>query len=314
MARKKTVKLTPEQEAAAQHRIDKMTSDELEQMAAFEKAFEQLPEEMQDLMLTFARQLEKMPEKKREKLVEAFDAFSNLMDGAEDGTDFEDDEYFEDDDDSGNGQFPHFLQSDNVQKYTLRVTLKGIRPAIYRKFSVPSNISLRLLSELIIELMGWEGSHLNQFRKGDDYYAPAYQREDELPVMFGPARNHNQEDVRLSDLLSIKGRTIEWEYDFGDSWCHEVRLSSVGDYADAEPLISFVEGKRACPPEDCGGIWGYEELLEIRERWIRYTLHAGRRPKADDLDRLEWYGMEGDFDPEEYDTDFAREICDDFCK
>ena len=210
--------------------------------------------------------------------------------------------------------YPHFLPDDEVLKYTLRVTLKGLKPAIYRKFNVPSNISLRLLSELIIDLMSWEGSHLNQFRKGDDFYAPAYQRENEMPVFFGRARNHNQEEFALSDILYEKGKTIEWEYDFGDSWLHEVRLSSISEYAEGEAPITFVKGERACPPEDCGGIWGYEDLLEIRERWLKYTAHAGRRPSRDDLDRLEWYDMNGDFDPEYYDTGFARKICDDFCK
>ena len=130
---------------------------------------------------------------------------------------------------------PHFLPDDKVLKYTLRVTLRGLKPAIYRKISVPSNISLRYLSEMLVELMGWDGGHLNQFRKGEDYYAPAYQRENEMPIFFGRSRNHNQEDFRLSDVLYGKGKTIEWEYDFGDCWCHDVRLSSIGEYTEGEP-------------------------------------------------------------------------------
>lgn len=185
----------------------------------------------------------------------------------------------------------------------------GLKPAIYRKFSVPSNISLRHLSEMLVELMGWGGGHLNQFRKGDDYYAPAYQRENEMPVFFGRARNYNQEDYRLSDILYEKGKTIEWEYDFGDSWCHDVRLSSIGEYTEGEPLVSFIKGERACPPEDCGGIWGYEDLLELHAKQ-----QARIRLSREDKERLEWYDMAEDFDPEYYDTVFAREICDDFCE
>ncbi|MCQ2345084.1 MAG: plasmid pRiA4b ORF-3 family protein [Paludibacteraceae bacterium] len=208
--------------------------------------------------------------------------------------------------------YPHFLKSDNVQKYTLRVTLKGIKPAIYRKFCVPSNICLRHLSELIMDLMGWGGGHLNQFRKGDDYYAPSYQRTDDT-LFFDSSHEFNQEDYRISDILSDKGKSIEWEYDFGDSWCHEVRLSSIGDYASDEKLVSFVKGERACPPEDCGGIWGYEDLLEIYYKCQKYALGAGKRPTKDELDNLEWYGMDGGFSPETFDSDFACEICDGYC-
>lgn len=150
----------------------------------------------------------------------------------------------------------------------------GLKPAIYRKFSVPSNISLRHLSEMLVELMGWGGGHLNQFRKGDDYYAPAYQRENEMPVFFGRARNYNQEDYRLSDILYEKGKTIEWEYDFGDSWCHDVRLSSIGEYTEGEPLVSFIKGERACPPEDCGGIWD----MKICWNCTRSNRHANASP------------------------------------
>lgn len=159
-------------------------------------------------------------------------------------------------------------------KYTLRVNLRGIKPPIYRKFEVPSNVSLATLSELIIRLMGWDNSHLNCFQAGGETYSPSSQIDkggfsyfDELP----------QEDYVLSDVLNEKGRHIIFEYDFGDRWEHEVRLSSVAQYAEDEsPQIRFVKGARACPPEDCGGIWGYMDLLEMLER-----KKAGKRLSAD---------------------------------
>ncbi len=157
---------------------------------------------------------------------------------------------------------------------------------------------------------------MNQFRKGNDLYAPAYQREGEDDMFFDwmIARNHNQEDFVLSDILDTKGKTMEWEYDFGDSWYHDVRLSSLGEYAEGEPHVSFIKGERACPPEDCGGIWGYEELLSIRDRFARYTMSMGKKPSSDDLDRLYWFEMHGDFDPNFYDTELAQEICKAFCE
>lgn len=200
--------------------------------------------------------------------------------------------------------FPRYRESDHVLKYTVRVALRGITPPIWRKITVPSNINLRLFGDLILELMGWMGEHLNQFRKGDSYYAPAYQREGEIPPLDGRIENHNQEDFALGDILREKDDTIVWEYDFGDSWEHDVRLVSVDEYAEGEPRkIVFVNGKRACPPEDCGGIWGYEDLLALHKR-----RSERKRISADDRERLEWYGMDRDFDPDWLSLEECREI------
>lgn len=312
MTKKKST-ITPEQEAEAQRIIDNMSPEEIEQMTAFEQEFSKMPEEMQETMFEFMQQLQKMPARKREELFEAFDRLSSLMEGDNEDTDFDDSEEDEEwDDEAGfeDEDYPHFLPDDEVFKYTLRVTLRGLKPAIYRKFSVPSNISLRHLSEMLVELMGWGGGHLNQFRTGDDYYAPAYQRENEMPVFFGRTRDHNQEDFRLSDILYEKGKTIEWEYDFGDSWLHEVRLSSIGEYAEGEPLVGFIKGERACPPEDIGGPWGYQDLLATIEK-----KRARKRLTSEEKERLEWLGIDPqDLDPEEFDSEYASEICDDYCK
>lgn len=120
------------------------------------------------------------------------------------------------------------------------------------------------------ELMGWMGEHLDQFRKGDSYYAPAYQREEEMPSLYGRIENYNQEDFTLGDILCEKGDTMVWEYDFG-------------------------------------GIWGYEDLLELHARRA-----AHKRISAEVRERLEWYGMDRDFNPEWLCLEECREIVEAF--
>lgn len=269
-------------------------------------------------MSDFVRFVISLPPEDQEKMLEMLDEIESMSD--EEKSDFITesmmdswiDEAMSGDDDDEINNYPHFLPRVGVQKCTLRVTLMGIKPSIYRKFVVPSNITLRHLSELILELMGWENYHLNQFRKRDSYYLPAYQRENDMPYLFSPVQNFNQEEYTLSDVLTDKGKHIVWEYDFGDSWEHEVRLSSIGEFEEDEPRITFVKGERACPPEDCGGIWGYQELLEIREKKA-----AKKRLTQEERERLEWYGLDSLTDeecsPEYFNNDFAEEICADFC-
>ena len=198
--------------------------------------------------------------------------------------------------------FPKTLPRDEVKKFTLRVTLKGLKPAIYRKFEVPSNITLRNLGELIIDIMGWSGCHLHQFRVKDKLFAPKGQSDVDCDPFFDNGRNYFSEDFTLSDVLFVKGKSIEMEYDFGDSWIHEVKLSSVGEYqADEVHAVRFVDGKRACPIEDCGGVWGYEALCA----------HYNGDDSFDenfDEDFFDYF-LEEDFDPENLDLPHVLEIC-----
>lgn len=201
--------------------------------------------------------------------------------------------------------YPYYLPDKQALKYTLRFTLRGIKPAIWRKIEVPSNISLRHLGDLIIDLMGWEGYHLNQFIKGNDYYMPHYQRvssgEDDYSWN---CINHDQEDFTIADLLVKKASSVTFEYDFGDSWKHDVRLSSIDEYQAGEPrCINFVSGKCACPPEDCGGVWGYKDILGILAK-----RKAGKRLNFKEKEQLEWAGCDADYDPEQLDLEECRRI------
>ena len=203
----------------------------------------------------------------------------------------------------GHEDFPLTLSCDMVKKYTLRVTLKGLKPAIYRKFEVPSNITLRNLGELILDVMGWEGCHLHQFRVKDRLFAPKSQSDMDYNPLFDNGRNYFSDDFTLSDVLSEKGKAIEFEYDFGDSWMHEVKLSSVGEYKPDEiHAVRFIDGKRACPIEDCGGVWGYEALCA----------HYNGDDSFDDGydDGFFDYYIDDDFDPEYLDVKSIREICE----
>lgn len=222
----------------------------------------------------------------------------------EDGEEFDDEMAAEHNAEEDIMDYPRYIPDDEVEKFTLRFTLRHIRPSIWRKVEVPSNITLRHLAELIIEVMGWGGYHMYQFRIDNyTYYEPKYQRDAGMEEMaWSPIRHYSQEEHTIKEVLKEKGKHIIFEYDFGDGWEHEIRLSSVGRYADGEErAIRFVYGKRACPPEDCGGVWGYEELCELHTKKA-----AGKRLSRDDRERLEWYANTDDgkdYDPELLDLD-----------
>jgi len=90
--------------------------------------------------------------------------------------------------------YPNYLKRNIVHKYVIRVTLKNYKPAIWRKFEVPSNISLRHLGDLIIRLMGWTNSHMNHFYKGQMYFVPYYRRDE---FYDGDFDDYNQEDYTI---------------------------------------------------------------------------------------------------------------------
>lgn len=253
--------------------------------------------------------IEGLSSREREDLLDLI--YDIYIKNAVESSDEDDDILFSDDDDDLLSEieeeyaFPKALPRDVVKKYTLRVTLQGLKPAIYRKFEVPSNITLRNLGELILDIMGWEDCHLHQFRVKDRLFAPKSQSDVDYHPLFDNGRNYFSDDYTLSDVLSEKGKAIEFEYDFGDSWRHEVKLSSVGEYKPNEVYaVRFVDGKRACPVEDCGGVWGYMALCAHYNGDDSFDHDFG-------CEFFDYY-IDEFFDPEYFDADEARLVCDDY--
>ncbi len=168
--------------------------------------------------------------------------------------------------------------------YQIKVTLRHSHPPIWRRIEVPADTKLGKLHRVLQAVMGWTDSHLHAFRvDGEAYGVPDPEFPDDM---------ENERNVRL-DRAAGEGRTIIYEYDFGDGWEHELRVEKI---APAEPSIRYprcLAGKRACPPEDCGGIPGYEHLQEVLSNpknkeykelrdWLGYDLE----PEAFDLDEI----------------------------
>ena len=201
-----------------------------------------------------------------------------------------------------------FLDTDDVQEYHLRIKLNDAPVKIWRELKVPSNISLALLAKFLIHAMGWGDYHLHQFRTKDILYKSPDELE-EIKRMYGDfgnsRRNRNEEEHTLAEVLPAKGDRMVFEYDFGDSWMHDVWVKGIREYAPGEPHeVLLVKGQGACPPEDCGGVWGYEDLLMIRSK---------KRKSREEKERLEWYAMDArDFDPDEYDLEDEQSYIEDF--
>jgi hypothetical protein len=168
-----------------------------------------------------------------------------------------------------------------------KVTLNDIRPPIWRRLQLTADSTFLDLHAAIQDAFGWEDYHLHHFIFGE---------RSEEPMYIGPRHPDNfveyltEKETSLNDWFQQEGRTCTYEYDFGDSWEHTILLEKI---LPAETGLTYprcIAGKRACPPEDSGGIPGYEEKLE--------TL---KHPKSKYYKEIrEWMG---DFDPEHFDPD-----------
>jgi hypothetical protein len=167
--------------------------------------------------------------------------------------------------------------------YRLRVELLEIKPLVWRRLLVPADIKLPKLHQCLQLAMGWTNSHLHQFKLGEAHDGVPDPEWPELQTL-------DERQVRLCDLIGEVQREIVYEYDFGDGWEHRIVLEQT------EPANEFMSyplctaGERACPPEDVGGVPGYEEFLNI----------IGDPDHEEHGQSLLWVGG-GAFDPEGFD-------------
>jgi len=161
--------------------------------------------------------------------------------------------------------------------FQLKITLNYIKPAIWRRFIIDSNIKLPDLHKVIQTVMGWTNSHLHQFINDDKFYSE--------PDEDSFTENIDYRKIKLSHILFKEKQSIIYEYDFGDGWEHEIVLEKIlSDHKYKYPIC--IDGERNCPPDDCGGPGGYENLLEIISN-----------PKKKEYDEMiDWLG--GDYDPD----------------
>ena len=144
-----------------------------------------------------------------------------------------------------------------VNIYRVHISLREIDPPIWRRLELSSRTTLKQFHRMLQIAMGWENSHLHEYIvDGQRYGTPDYLYDEPGEVVA-------ETGIRLERVLPELSATMLYLYDFGDYWEHEIRLEAafVADSFATYPRL--VGGARSCPPEDCGGVRGYANLLEI---------------------------------------------------
>ena len=191
--------------------------------------------------------------------------------------------------------------------YQFKIQLKGVKkPPVYRVVVVNDDITFHQFHEIIQISMGWLNYHLYQFSPtGYGSYPNIQMDTPEGNLEFAPVstlKNGHRHmfdsfKVKLTDYFQAEQDKITYIYDFGDDWTHSITLMNITPLKVDRPYVT--KGKGKCPPEDCGGIFGYEYMLEV--------LTNPKDPEYKEL--LPWLGMEkGDvYDVHEFDVDEVNE-------
>ena len=179
------------------------------------------------------------------------------------------------------------VEADRIPMHQLKIELIGTEPSIWRRLLVRGDMNLGLLHAVIQAAMGWTNSHLHQFTIGNVRYSDPRMDQDMEPDQT-PDRDEGK--TALIEAVPQEKAELVYEYDFGDSWEHLITVEKI-HAPDAAPkgFAKCLDGSRACPPDDCGGVDGYANLLEII-----------KDPKHEEYESMmEWLG--GRFDPEAFD-------------
>lgn len=170
-----------------------------------------------------------------------------------------------------------------AKKLQVKIMLKDSKPPIWRRIWIEDDITFLEFHNIIQDAMGWYSAHLYEFQIGRLHIGVPYEESyteitDSLEIL-------------VHEILKKKGDKILYTYDFGDDWRHDIIVEK------AEPLVSTdivpicIKGKGNCPPEDCGGVWGYQHLREI--------VKDKKHPEYEEM--LEWLG--GDLYLEPFDIE-----------
>lgn len=181
-----------------------------------------------------------------------------------------------------------------VRGFRVRLDLHGAKPPVWRRLELPGDLSLPHLHDVIQAAMGWSDSHLHRFRTSSDHRSPYFVTHFDLEEGEDGTL---EEDVRLDQLVAEKGDEVWYEYDFGDGWDHKLVVEEALD--EPPSTARCTGGRMACPPEDCGGIGGYEDLAV----WVRSGYDEAQLPGVfdDAAHAHDW--LPRDWHPDHFDAD-----------
>jgi hypothetical protein len=181
-----------------------------------------------------------------------------------------------------------------VRGFRVRLDLHGATPPVWRRLELPGDLTLPRVHDVIQAAMGWTNSHLHRFRTGSDHRSPYFVTHFDLEEGEDGTL---EDDVRLDQLVAEKGDGLWYEYDFGDGWDHKLVVEEV---LDEPPVTARCSGGRmACPPEDCGGIGGYEELAA----WVRSGYDDAHLPEVFDGAAHAHGWLPIDWNPDHFDVE-----------
>lgn len=216
----------------------------------------------------------------------------------------------------------------------LKIELDVIKPPIWRRLLIENSLTFKEFHEAIQKAMGWGGYHLYEFNVDGEIIAPEEEGYNLAEASLGLLKNSTEmqkmleeqagsgsprlnleemnklleqergkkkerkfnTDTEISSLINSNGQKIGYLYDFGDSWKHTITVENITEEDKAQTYPACIAGARACPPEDCGGVHGYLELMSIRKN----KTHPQYKERIS-----EWLG-EG-YDPERFDIDEVTE-------
>jgi len=171
--------------------------------------------------------------------------------------------------------------------YQVQIALRGFKPKIWRRIQLSSDTLFLDFHRIVQTTMGWTDSHLHQFVKDGTFYSTRMFGDD----TWGEMGAVDYKKMKISDLLKSEKDKMIYEYDFGDSWEHQIILEKILSVDDKIKYPICLTGKMSCPPEDCGGVWGYADILEIL-----------KQPDHEEYEHyIDWMGEE--FDPTLFDKD-----------